>query len=127
MTPRRIQRKGIRAQQQREVAAGDQRSESLVSAELPRQFVEHLEHIVESPAAPEETEQHCLGGACGRSATVSGVLVARVPRQRRIAVSTGGATAWDGLSDKRKWSYDGTVWRMLLSTAWDEARTRRSM
>jgi hypothetical protein len=65
-------------------------------------FVQHLERIVEPPAASHETEKCCLGGACGQSATVPGVLVARVLRRRQTAAATGGALARDGLAVMRR-------------------------
>jgi hypothetical protein len=80
----------------------DQRSENLASVELPGQFVEHLARVVKSPAVPEETEQHRLGGACGRSAAVPGVLVTRVLRQRQTAVAMSGAPARDGPAVTRR-------------------------
>jgi hypothetical protein len=70
--------------------------------ELPGQFVKHLARVVESPAVPEETEQHRLGGACGRSVAVLGVLVTRVLRHRQTAVATSGALARDGPAVMRR-------------------------
>jgi hypothetical protein len=73
--------------------------------EMPGQFVEHLVHIVEPPAVPEETGvalSACLGGKCGQSAVVPGVLVARAPRQRQTVVAMGGVPARDGPTVMRR-------------------------
>jgi hypothetical protein len=79
----------------------DQRSENLASVELLGQFLEHLARAVESPTVPEETKQRRLGGACGRSAAVPGVLVTRVLHRRQIAVATSYCLS-DGPSMTRR-------------------------
>jgi hypothetical protein len=84
----------------------DQRSENLASVELPGQFVEHLARVVESPVVPEETEQCRLGDACGRSATVPGMLVTWVLRWRQTAMATSGAPARDGPAVMRRRELD---------------------